>query len=132
MHNYSAPFLVNLSYSLGCLNTDFSFFLGGEGGSQSNTVGLQQEGVVMCCIMQARIQDFLKGVGWGVGVVKHPPPPLGIVRVTSSALQKIEKHTHSWTFTSTPPLDIARVTSSTFQGGGGTGASEQIYLTPRP
>ena len=29
--------------------------------------------------------------------------PLNIVRVTSSALQKIEKHPHSWTFTSTPP-----------------------------
>ena len=27
--------------------------------------------------------------------------PLNIVRVTSSALQKIEKHPHSWTFTST-------------------------------
>ena len=36
--------------------------------------------------------------------------PLNIVRVTSSALQKIEKHPHSWTFTSTPPpLDIARI-----------------------
>ena len=51
--------------------------------------------------------------------------PLNIVRVTSSALQKIEKHPHSWTFTSThththpPPLDIARMTSSTFRGGGG-------------
>ena len=29
--------------------------------------------------------------------------PLNIVRVTSSALQKIEKHPHSWTFTSIPP-----------------------------
>ena len=26
-------------------------------------------------------------------------PPLDIVRVTSSALRKIEKHPHSWTFT---------------------------------
>ena len=64
-------------------------------------------------------------------LVKHPP--LDIVCVTSSALPKIVKHPHSWTFTSThppldivrvtssalPPLDIARVTSSTFQGGGG-------------
>ena len=30
-----------------------------------------------------------------------PTHPLNIVRVTSSALQKIEKHPHSWTFTST-------------------------------
>ena len=29
---------------------------------------------------------------------KHPPP-LDIVRVMSSALRKIEKHPHSWTFT---------------------------------
>ena len=62
----------------------------------------------------ARIQDFLKG-GGGEDIHKHPPP-LDIVRVTSSALQKIEKHPHSWTFTSIHPLDIARVTSSTFQG----------------
>ena len=30
-------------------------------------------------------------------------PSLDIVSVTSSALPKIEKHTHSWTLTSTPP-----------------------------
>ena len=42
---------------------------------------------------------------------KHPPP-LDIVRVTSSDLRKFEKHPHSWTFTSTPPLDIVCVTSS--------------------
>ena len=42
----------------------------------------------------------------------HKHPPLDIVRVTSSALRKVEKHPHSWTFTSTPPLDIVRVTSS--------------------
>ena len=48
----------------------------------------------------------------------HKHPPLDIVRVTSSALRKIEKHHHSWTFARTPPpLDIACVTSSTFQGG---------------
>ena len=52
---------------------------------------------------------FLEG-GGGEDIHKHPP--LEIVRVTSSALQKIEKHPHSWTFTSTPPLDIVRVTSS--------------------
>ena len=79
------------------------------------------------------------------GTPGAPPPPLDIVRVTSS----IWKTAHSWTFTGTPlghcprdvirplknwktpplldihkhppPLDIARVTSSTFQvqGGGG-------------
>ena len=66
--------------------------------------------------IQARVQDFLKG--GGEDIHKHPPP-LDIVRVTSSALRKIEKHPHSWTFTSTPPpLDSARVTSSTFQGSG--------------
>ena len=66
---------------------------------------------------QARIQDFLKG--GGVKTFTSTPLPLDIVRVTSSVLQKIKKHPHSWTFTSTPPpLDIARVTSSTFQGGG--------------
>ena len=45
------------------------------------------------------------GGGWGGGedIHKHHPPPLDIVRVTSSALRKIEKHPHSWTFTSTPP-----------------------------
>ena len=31
-------------------------------------------------------------------------PPLDIVRVTSSALRKMERNPHSWTFTSTPPL----------------------------
>ena len=35
---------------------------------------------------------------------KHPPPPLDIVCVTSSALRKIEKYPHSWTFTSTHTL----------------------------
>ena len=47
---------------------------------------------------QARIRDFLKGGGGGEA------PPLDIVCVTSPALQKIVKHPHSWTFTSTPPL----------------------------
>ena len=51
--------------------------------------------------LPARIQNFLKGGGGG-----EAPPPLDIVRVTSSALQKIEKHTHSWTFTSTPPWTL--------------------------
>ena len=55
--------------------------------------------------------------------------PLNIVRVTSSALQKIEKHPHSWTFTSTPPppLDIARMTSSTFRGGGGDRSRSRMH-----
>ena len=55
-------------------------------------------------ILQARIglQDFLRG-GGREDVHKHTHP-LNIVRVTSSALQKIEKHPHSWTFTSTPCL----------------------------
>ena len=61
-------------------------------------------------------------MSWGGGVKTFTSThthPLNIVRVTSSALQKIEKHPHSWTFTSTPPpLDIARMTSSTFRGGG--------------
>ena len=78
--------------------------------------------------MQARVQDFLKGGGGGEDIHKHPPP-LDIVRVTSSALRKIEKHPHSWTFTSTPPpLDSARVTSSTFQGGGGGDRSRSRTL----
>ena len=47
---------------------------------------------------------------------KHHPP-LDIVRVTSSALPKIEKHTHSWTFTSTPPWTLWRHPHS--KGGGG-------------
>ena len=66
----------------------------------------------------------------GGGDIHKHPPPLDIVRVTSSALRKIEKHPHSWTFTSTP-LDIARVTSSTFQGGGGVigpGHSNSIVI----
>ena len=49
--------------------------------------------------------------------------------MTSSALRQIEKHPHSWTFTSTyppPPLDIARVTSSTFQGGWGDRSRSRI------
>ena len=41
------------------------------------------------------------GGGGGEDIHKHPPPPLDIVRVTSSVLRKIEKHPHSWTFTST-------------------------------
>ena len=39
--------------------------------------------------VRARIQDFSQA----------PPPPLDIVRVTSSDLRKFEKHPHSWTFT---------------------------------
>ena len=64
---------------------------------------------------------FLKGGGPGADTgFFTSTPPLDIVRVTSSALRKFEKHPHSWTSTSTPPpLDIARVTSSTFQGGRG-------------
>ena len=49
--------------------------------------------------------------GGGQDIHKHPPP-LDLVRVTSSALKKIEKYPHSKTFTSTPPLDLVRVTSS--------------------
>ena len=56
--------------------------------------------------VQARIQDF-----------SSTPPPLDIVRVTSSALRKLKKtpalgHIHKHP---PPPLDIARVTSSTPQ-----------------
>ena len=47
---------------------------------------------------------FLKGGGGPGGYrIFHKHPPLDIVRVTSSALRKIEKHPHSWTFTNTPP-----------------------------
>ena len=64
------------------------------------------------------------GGGGGGGGVKTftstHTHPLNIVRVTSSALQKIEKHPHSWTFTSTPPppwtLPVWRHPHS---GGGG-------------
>ena len=67
-----------------------------------------------------RPTGFPEGGGGGREDVHKHTHPLNIVRVTSSALQKIEKHPHSWTFTSTPPpLDIARMTSSTFRGGGG-------------
>ena len=52
-----------------------------------------------------------------VNIPKHTHP-LYIVRVTSSALRKIEKHPtlgHSQQAHTPPPPDIARVTSSTFQ-----------------
>ena len=46
--------------------------------------------------------------GGGEDIHKHTHP-LDIVRVTSSALRKIEKHSHSWTFTNThpPPWTLA-------------------------
>ena len=84
---------------------------------------------------QARIQDFLRGGGGGWRHSHAPPPPLdiarmtssalpksdprrgyriswggggeGIVRVTSSALQKVEKKPHSWPITSTPPWTLS-------------------------
>ena len=49
---------------------------------------------------------FLKRGGGsrrGYRIFHKHPPPLDIVRVTSSDLRKFEKHPHSWTFTSTPP-----------------------------
>ena len=62
---------------------------------------------------------FPEKKGRGCEDIHKHPPPLDIVRVTSSALQKkwkihplLDIHKHP------PPLDIARVTSSTFQGGG--------------
>ena len=42
--------------------------------------------------IQTRIQDFLKG--GGVKTFTNTHPPLDIVRVTSSAMRKIEKHPH--------------------------------------
>ena len=49
---------------------------------------------------QARIQDFWKGGGVQARIQDFSPPPLlDIVCVTSSAIRKIEKHPHSWTFT---------------------------------
>ena len=57
--------------------------------------------------------------GGGVKTFTSTPPPLDIVRVTSSALRKIEKHPHSWTFTSTPlghcPCDVIHIPR---EGGG--------------
>ena len=53
------------------------------------------------------LPDFLKGGGGGGGEdIPQAPPPLDIVCVTSSALRKIEKHPHSWTFASTPPWTL--------------------------
>ena len=49
---------------------------------------------------QGRIQDFWKGgVQARIQDFSQAPPPLDIVRVTSSDLRKFEKHPHSWTFT---------------------------------
>ena len=67
---------------------------------------------------------FLKGGGGsrrGYRIFQKHPPPLDIVRVTSSALMKFEKHPPLLDIHKhpPPPLDIARVTSSTFQGGRG-------------
>ena len=45
-------------------------------------------------------------------------PPLDIVRVTSSALRKIGNHPPLGHSQAPPPLDIARVTSSTYSKGG--------------
>ena len=45
--------------------------------------------------------------GGGLKTFTSTPPPLDIVCVTSSALRKIEKHPHSWTFTSTPPWTLS-------------------------
>ena len=64
--------------------------------------------------MQGRIQDFWKG---GVQAriqdfSQAPPPPLDIVRVTSSDLRKFEKHPTLGHSQAPPPLDIVRVTSS--------------------
>ena len=74
-------------------------------------------------------------MSWGGGVKTFTSThthPLNIVRVTSSALQKIEKQPHSWTFTSTPPpLGIARMTSSTFRGGGDRSRSRTHTLLHR-
>ena len=78
-------------------------------------------------ILQARIglQDFLRGGGGREDVHKHTHP-LNIVRVTSSALQKIEKHPHSWTFTSTPPPGHCPYDVIQFRGGGGGGWSVPV------
>ena len=58
--------------------------------------------------------------------------PLNIVRVTSSALQKIEKHPHSWTFTSTPrppPPWTLPVWRHPHSGGGGGGGDRSRSRT---
>ena len=67
----------------------------------------------------ARIQDFWKGGGVQARIQDFSQaPPLDIVRVTSSALRKFEKHPHAWTFTSTPlghcPRDVIHIP----RGGG--------------
>ena len=74
--------------------------------------------------VQARIQDCSQAPPLDIVRVtssalrkfeKHPPP---CARVTSSALRKFEKHPHSWTFTSTPlghcPCDVIHIP----RGGG--------------
>ena len=40
--------------------------------------------------------------GGGAEDIHNPPPPWTLSAWTSSTLRKIEKHPHSWTFTSTP------------------------------
>ena len=60
-----------------------------------------------------------RGRGGGWRHSQAPPPPLGIVRVTSSTLRKIEKHPHSWTFTSTPPWTLPVWRHPHSRGGGG-------------
>ena len=54
--------------------------------------------------------------------------PLDIVHVTSSALRKIEKHPHSWTFTSTPlgpcPCDVIHIP----RGGGDRSRSRTLCI----
>ena len=86
-------------FGISCAGADPGFLNGGWGPSQ------------------ARIQDFLKG-GGGEDIHKHPPP-LDIVRVTSSALRKIEKHPHSWTFTLPKLEKHPHSWTFTSQGGGG-------------
>ena len=55
------------------------------------------------CVVSVNATAKLVGSRVGYRIFHKHPPPLDIVRVTSSALRKIEKHPHSWTFTSTPP-----------------------------
>ena len=68
---------------------------------------------------------FLKGGGPGTDTrfFTSTPPPLDIVRVTSSDLRKFEKHPHSWTFTkgggSNFGPNVKKPTSWPKRGGGG-------------
>ena len=73
------------------------------------------------CACTGADPGFLKG--GGVQHSQAPPPPLDIVRVMWSALRKIEKHNHSWTFTKGGGPTLGPMLKSLHRGpkGGGSG-----------